>query len=101
VAAIKKLYTSPKTHHGKYHKPCDPLKCNEKECGCGNCGSIGNEINCGYQGGFNGHWTCCVAVSENSECNTTHSGFWHGKCIGYECTSQKCGCGNCGGGCTY
>ena len=40
-------------------------------------------------------------VIKESECKITHSGFWHGECVGGKCKPGKCVCNNCGGGCTY
>lgn len=40
-------------------------------------------------------------VIKKSECLTSHSGFWHSECVDKRCSSGKCVCNNCGGGCTY
>lgn len=99
-AAIKLMYAPKGTHHGEWHKPCDPLKCTDKGCACGSCGPLKGGVNCGYWGN-KGHWTCCMNEDMNSKCITTHTGFWHAQCVHKDCTAGICYCKNCGGGCTY
>lgn len=61
LAAVKKLYTDPKRHHGIWHIGCDLRKgCTKNICYCDNCGILANGVNCGYSGDTQGHWTCCI-----------------------------------------
>ena len=99
VACIKIIYSKKGTHHGEWHEQCKK-GCSDYSCSCGACGKIRGLTNCGYQGKL-GHYTCCMSEEKNSMCLTTHSGFWHAKCVNLKCTSKVCTCYNCGGGCTY
>eukprot|EP01083_Nonionella_stella_P084439 233735_1 len=88
-------------HFGEWHRECNGKECTATTCSCNACGKLPGGVNCGYVGD-KGHWTCCFDEDRyNKYCRTTHTGFWHMKCIGSKCTKRKCVCGSCSGGCTY
>jgi len=100
-ALIKIFYSQPGIHHGDWHNACDMTICTKTACACGSCGPLGKGgANCGFWG-ETGHWTCCMEETKNSKCKTTHSGFWHAKCVREKCTPKDCFCDNCIGGCQY
>jgi len=103
-AIIKMLYGSKGTHHGEWHIDCLSEACTNQICVCTSCGrlpgGLRGGVNCGYVG-RKSHWTCCLSEDELAKCSTTHSGFWHAKCVGSRCSKDGCVCYNCGGGCSY
>eukprot|EP01084_Bolivina_argentea_P279920 478628_1 len=108
LACLRRIYgknnkgnsiVNGRAHFGEWHEACSP-DCTLTSCKCGACGKLPGGLNCGYVG-MNGHWTCCMNENKDSNCNLTHTGFWHMKCVDSRCTDKNCYCKSCGGGCTY